>query len=77
MRELIRSNDAVLMSFAQSILRDAGIDSVLLDENMSVMEGSIGVFQKRMMVATDSWAEAVGVLEGADLGEWVKRDGSG
>ena len=75
MRELIRSNDPVLMSFARSILRDAGIETVVLDQNISVMEGSIGVFQPRMMVATDSWNEAVRVLEGADLGRWVNRDG--
>ncbi len=63
------------MSFARSILRDAGIETVVLDQNISIMEGSIGIFQPRMMVASDSWNEAVDVLEGADLGEWVNRDG--
>ena len=44
MRELLRSNDAVLISFAQSVLRQAGIDSFVADQHMSVVEGSIGAF---------------------------------
>jgi hypothetical protein len=75
MREIIRSNDPVLMSFAQVLLRDAGLDAVLVDQNMSVMEGSIGILQGRLLVASDQWARAASVLDDADLGQWVKRDG--
>jgi hypothetical protein len=70
MREIIRSNDPVLLSFAQVLLRDAGLESVLADVNMSVLEGSIGVLPRRLLVASDDWLRAERVLVQADLGNW-------
>lgn len=75
MREIIRSNDAVLLNFAQVLLRDAGFDTVVADENMSVLEGSIGVLPRRLLVATDAWSKAEQVLLDANLGEWISRSG--
>ena len=43
MKEILRTTDAVLLSFAQHVLVEAGIESVVLDTHMSIMEGSIGV----------------------------------
>ena len=77
MREIIRSNDPVLMGFALVLLRDAGFDAALVDQNMSVMEGSIGILQGRLLVAADQWQQAVRVLEDAELGQWVNRDVAG
>jgi hypothetical protein len=57
MIELIRTNDAVVISFIESLLRDAGIDYFVADRNMSIMEGSIGVLPRRVLVAEDQ-AEA-------------------
>jgi hypothetical protein len=74
MREIIRSNDPVLLSFAQVLLRDAGLESVLADVNMSVLEGSIGVLPRRLLVASDDWLRAERVLVQSDLGNWVNRD---
>ncbi|MEQ1615791.1 MAG: DUF2007 domain-containing protein [Hyphomicrobiaceae bacterium] len=75
MREIIRSNDPVVMSFAQVLLRDAGMETVVADQNMSIMEGSIGVFPRRLLVLSDEWLKAERVLVEADLGEWIWRDG--
>ena len=50
MREVLRSNDAVLIGFAQSVLRHAGIASFVADQYMSVVEGSIGAFPRRLLV---------------------------
>jgi len=47
MKELLRSNDPVLASFVGSLLRDADIEFFRFDENMSVMEGSIGALPQR------------------------------
>lgn len=77
MRELIRSNDAVLLSFAESLLRDADIASITVDGNMSVLEGSIGILPRRMLVADDQYEVARLVLVDADLGQWVCDDGRG
>jgi hypothetical protein len=50
MQELLRSNDIVLISFIGSLLDDAGIGHMVLDGNMSVMEGSLGVIPRRVLV---------------------------
>jgi Putative prokaryotic signal transducing protein len=74
MREIIRSNDPVLLGFAQVLLRDAGLEAVLMDQNMSVLEGSIGILQRRLMVASQDYDEARRVLTDSDLGQWMSTD---
>jgi hypothetical protein len=51
MKELLRTNNFVYLSYAQAVLRDAGIESLVFDSHMSVMEGSLGVLPRRLMVA--------------------------
>jgi len=66
MIELIRTNDAVAISFIESLLRDAGIDFLIADQNMSIMEGSLGVLPRRVLVAEDQAEDARQIL--ADAG---------
>ncbi|MEQ9639777.1 MAG: DUF2007 domain-containing protein [Alphaproteobacteria bacterium] len=68
MVELFRSNDPVLLSYVQALLKDAGIEAVLLDGHTSVLEGSINAIQRRLMVLRDDEAAAKQVLREADLG---------
>lgn len=77
MREIIRSNDPVLLGFAQVLLRDAGLEAVLMDQNMSVLEGSIGILQRRLMVASKDYEAARRVLTDSDLGQWMNTDEHG
>ena len=67
MKELLRSNDPVRLSYVEALLRAAGIASVLLDQHTSVIEGSIGAIQRRLMVEDDDLGRARAVL--ADVGE--------
>jgi len=67
MTELLRSNDMVLLSWIEVYLRDAGIESVLLDQNISVLEGSIGAFNRRLMVLDDDEARARALMQEADV----------
>ncbi|WP_374372356.1 DUF2007 domain-containing protein [Dongia sp.] len=53
MKELIRSNDPVRLSFLTALLADAGIGALLLDTHSSIMQGSIGILEQRLMVADD------------------------
>ena len=62
MKELLRTNDLVKLSWLSALLKDAGIESIVLDANMSVMEGSVGILQRRLMVVDDQLAEACAVL---------------
>jgi len=67
MIELIRSNDAVKMSFIRSLLREAAIPFDLLDQNMSIMEGSLGVLQQRLMVDEEHLQRAQKLLRDVNI----------
>lgn len=71
MREILRTNDIVVASFVQSLLDDAGIEVLVADAHMSVMEGSIGMFPRRFLVPEPEAGEARRLLEEAGLGSWL------
>ncbi|WP_116599278.1 putative signal transducing protein [Primorskyibacter marinus] len=52
MEELLRTTDITIIPLARALLQDEGIDSFELDVNMSVLEGSIGILPRRLMVRT-------------------------
>jgi hypothetical protein len=68
MLELLRSNDPVLLSFAQHVLGELGIAVVLADQHISIMEGSIGAFPRRLLVSADDVGNARTALHEAGLG---------
>ena len=74
MREIVRTNDAVLVTAIQALLDAAQIPHVLLDQNMSVLEGSIGVLPRRLLVADDHVAAARRLLDDAGLGHELRPD---
>ena len=55
MKELIRTNDLILISRIQSILINATIHYDLLDVYVSTIEGSINAIQKRIVVSNDDF----------------------
>ena len=69
MEELVRSNDTVLLSFVQTMLDEVGIKHFVADENMSVMEGSLGILARRLMVDGNAMERARQILQDAGLGE--------
>ena len=58
MKELLRTNDLVRLSWMQALLADAGIESVVLDTHTSVLEGSAGAVPRRMVVDDDDYERA-------------------
>ncbi|MGQ0456391.1 MAG: putative signal transducing protein [Hyphomicrobium sp.] len=74
MRELLATNDPVILSYATSLLDSDGIASIVLDQNISSIEGSIGAFPRRVAVGDADWCDATRLLEDAGLGQWIKRD---
>jgi hypothetical protein len=66
MRELLRSNDLVHLSWAQAALTAARIESVVLDSHVSGVEGNIGAFPRRLMVEDDLLERARDVLARAE-----------
>ncbi|MFN8192993.1 MAG: DUF2007 domain-containing protein [Nocardioidaceae bacterium] len=67
--EVARSNDPVLVSFLQVLLQDAGIDATVADNNMAVIEGSITVWRRRVLVPEDALDEARQVIADAEIDE--------
>jgi hypothetical protein len=74
MRALVLTNDAVLLSFIETLLQEAGVESLILDRHISLLEGSIGAFPRRMVVSEDDWPRAARVLKEAGLEQWIAND---
>jgi hypothetical protein len=75
MEELLRTNDAVLLSFAEVLLKEAGIPVHIFDQNMSVLEGSIGVLTRRFLVPGGEAVRAREILAEAGIGHELTRSG--
>ena len=65
MRDVLKTNNAVLLNFAEALLADAEIQAVVFDTHMSIMDGSLGVLPRRLMVPEEDYARAKAVLAGA------------
>jgi Putative prokaryotic signal transducing protein len=74
MRELVRTNDPVLISAIEALLNGAAIHHLVFDQNMSVLEGSIGMLPRRVMVSDDDMAAARRLLTDAGLGHELRSD---
>ncbi|MGE3867935.1 MAG: DUF2007 domain-containing protein [Pseudorhodoplanes sp.] len=74
MRELVRTNDAVLISAIEALLNGAAIPHLVLDRHMSTIEGSLGILPRRILVDEDHWQGARRILEDAGLGHEVRPD---
>jgi Putative prokaryotic signal transducing protein len=74
MRAVLKTNNPVRLSYAQALLADAGIDAIVFDSEMSVMDGSLGVLPRRLMVSDLDFEHAVAVLR-EGLEENQSKDG--
>ena len=76
MREIVRTNDAVLITAIEALLKGAGIRHMVLDQNMSVLDGSIGMLPRRIVVDEEYAVRARRLLTDAGLGHELRPDGS-
>lgn len=67
MKELLRTNDPVLLTWLAALLRDQGVETVVFDTHTSVLEGSANAIPRRMMVIDDDYDDARRIL--IDAGE--------
>ena len=73
MQELVRTNDAVVISFVEALMRDAGIAYLVADQNMSVLDGSLGILPRRILVDADEIDRARRILADAGIAKEIKR----
>jgi len=74
-KELVRTNDMVLVSAISALLDGAKIPHMVLDQNMSVLEGSLGILPRRVLVAEDYLVAARRLLTDAGLAHELRPDG--
>ncbi len=67
MRELLRTNDPVLISLVEAVLGGEEIPVLVADQHMSVLEGSVGVLPRRLLVADEDLFRARVVVTGAGV----------
>lgn len=67
MKELLRTNDPTVIAFATALLRSEGIEFFEMDVHMSVLEGSIGVLPRRIMVQDRDHFRASAVMRDNDI----------
>lgn len=65
MKELLRTNDVVKLSWLKALLADAGIEALVLDEHTSILEGSAGAIPRRLMVIDEDYRQARELLVAA------------
>jgi hypothetical protein len=75
MLELVRTNDAVLVSAIGALLDGASIPHVVLDQNMSVLEGSLGILPRRILVSEEYARSARRLLTEAGLAHELRPEG--
>lgn len=67
MVELLRTNDVVMISWLVAMLRGEDIESFVLDMHASIIDGSIGVLPRRIMVGSEDLARARRILDDAGV----------
>ena len=74
MREIVRTNDAVLISAIDALLKGANIRHMVLDQNMSVLDGSLNMLPRRIVVDNEAVERARRLLTDAGLGHELRPD---
>ena len=77
MHELVRTNNAVLITAIEALLKAADISHVVLDQHMSVLEGSLGILPRRILVDAENWEAARQLLEEAGLAHELRSGKAG
>lgn len=67
MRDVLRTNDPVELSLAMALLKDGDVEHVVMDGHISVLEGTIGIFPRRLMVLDEDYNEARDILIAAEI----------
>ena len=67
MKELLRSNDPTIIAFSQALLQGEGIAWFELDVHMSILDGSLGILPRRMMVADRDLFRARALMRENDI----------
>lgn len=71
---LLKTNDMVLISYVEALLDEAGIGHLVLDGNMSILEGSLGIIPRRVMVIEEDLGAAIRLMRRMELAHELDAD---
>lgn len=74
MKLLLKTNDPVVISFVEALMKESEIDYLVLDQHMSIVEGSLGVIPRRILVKDEFHLSARQILKDADLGHELANE---
>lgn len=74
MIEIARTNDAVIISFIEALMKEAGITYLVADANMSILDGSIGVLPRRVLVDAQKAGQARRIMRDAGIGAEIREN---
>ena len=74
MIEIVRTNDPVVLSFIEALMKDAGIACMIADQNMSIVEGSLGVLARRVLVDSEKVEQAERIVRDAGIGAEIREN---
>ena len=74
MKLLLKTNDPVVISFVEALMKESEIDYLVLDQHMSIVEGSLGVIPRRILVKDEFHLSAQQILRDADLGHQLATE---
>ena len=67
MKELLRTNDTTIVAFTRALLLAEDIRCYELDVHMSLLEGTIGILPRRIMVADEHLFVARAILKDNEI----------
>jgi hypothetical protein len=67
MKELLRTNDPTVIALATALLDSEGITFFEFDVNMSILDGSLGILPRRLMVADRDLFMAEAIMRDAEI----------
>lgn len=70
---VLKTVNPATLNFAQAVLKEADIPFFVMDQNVSIIEGSIGIIPRRLMVVDEDAGDARAALQAAGLGDEVYR----
>jgi Putative prokaryotic signal transducing protein len=65
MRMVLKSNNPVVLSYATHVLEESGIEALIFDTHASIMDGSMAMVPRRLMVADEDFNRAEKLLRAA------------
>ena len=74
MLEILKTNDPVALSFVAAVLKDAGVESVVFDQNASILDGSIGAIPRRLMIDSDDFEQARLALKDPEILQYLSKE---